>query len=139
VRCPTCTAFFLSDIIQGHADLCAENANVQTFIEILDDVDCAQDISDFSPDCMPEGISEPINSTSQSAGDHTALEILKDLTTNIGTVSHVNVRRGRLFEDYVDTRKKCPWHKPESSLKVTFIGEPAIDTGGPRREFLTGS
>ena len=29
--------------------------------------------------------------------------------------------------------------KPENKLKVSFIGEPGFDGGGPRREFLTGT
>ena len=40
--------------------------------------------------------------------------------------------------DYIETRKRCNWLKPESKLKVVFIAEPAEDTGGPRREFFTG-
>ncbi len=30
------------------------------------------------------------------------------------------------------------WFKPEAIPKITFSGEPAVDGGGPRREFFTG-
>ena len=65
-------------------------------------------------------------------------EILKPLKENLGSQSRVNVRRGQLFKDYVEVKKRCYWFKPENKLKVVFIGKPAEDTGGPRREFLTG-
>ena len=43
-----------------------------------------------------------------------------------------------MFGDYVEARKRCHWIKPKSKLKVIFVGEPAEDTGGPRREFFAG-
>ena len=38
----------------------------------------------------------------------------------------------------MDTRKK-KWFKPKGMLKVTYVGEPAVDDGGPKREFFTGN
>ena len=38
----------------------------------------------------------------------------------------------------MEVRKRCYWFKPENKLKVVFVGEPAEDTGGHSREFLTG-
>lgn len=31
------------------------------------------------------------------------------------------------------------WFKPKAMLKVTYVGEPAVDDGGPKREFFTGN
>ena len=42
-----------------------------------------------------------------------------------------------MFQDYIEARKK-KWFNSRQTLKVTFIGEPAIDDGGPLREFFTG-
>ena len=28
------------------------------------------------------------------------------------------------------------WFKPKAMLKVTYFGEPAVDDGGPKREFF---
>jgi len=53
-------------------------------------------------------------------------------------VLRINVRRGHLFLDYVEARKRCSGIKPENRLKVIFVGEPAEDSGGPRREFFSG-
>ena len=138
VRCPTCRVFFPSDVIEGHADLCAENKYVQAFIDIIDDED-----EDIVPEDVLVGESSNqgelnVDTETQQEGIPTSSDILKDLTSNVGPVSRLNVRRGRLLEDYIGNRRKCPWHKPENVLKVTFVGEPAIDSGGPRREFLTG-
>lgn len=73
----------------------------------------------------------------------------KDLTAINATVSHLKslnsstatnriwVRRRSTFNDYMEARKK-KWFQPKGMLKVTFVGEPAADQGGPRREFFTG-
>ena len=136
LRCPICCGFFPSDLIEGHADLCPESKHVQAFIDIFggsnDDI-VLEVASDTPPTILPNDLPEDTATTQKDTH-----QILKDLTSNLGPISRVNVRRGRLFEDYMDSRRKCSWHKPENSLKVTFIGEPAVDTGGPRREFLTG-
>ena len=52
----------------------------------------------------------------------------------------VSVRRSHTFQDYAEKRKKPkrPF-KENAMLKVTFYGEPAVDDGGPRREFFTGT
>ena len=93
------------------------------------------------PDDIPEGCTCDVICD----GAHKALpndlplsEILIPLMDKLEPQSRINVRRGQLFADYIETRKRCNWLKPESKLKVVFIAEPAEDTGGPRREFFTG-
>ena len=68
---------------------------------------------------------------------HKSLINLAQRNMEIGEPIRVNVRRKTLWEDFVKERKRKA--KPEKLLKVVFIGEPAIDDGGPRREFLSGS
>ena len=52
----------------------------------------------------------------------------------------VSVRRSHTFQDYAEKRKKPKrLFKENAMLKVTFYGEPAVDDGGPRREFFTGT
>jgi hypothetical protein len=41
-----------------------------------------------------------------------------------------------ILEDYIDRRKR-PWVKPTNALAIYFISEPAVDDGGPKREFVT--
>ena len=64
---------------------------------------------------------------------------LQTLQTNINRrTDRINVQRTSVLDDYIDARKRCHWMNPENKLRVVFIGEPAIDTGGPRREFCSG-
>ena len=66
--------------------------------------------------------------------------LVKDLQKKIGLkTNRVNVQRKSVLADYIETRKRCPWFLPENNLKVIFIGEPAIDDGGPKRKFFTGN
>ena len=66
-------------------------------------------------------------------------ESLQALKTNVNEArSTIYVRRKVLWEDYVDASKHSKWFNPDNSLKVNFIGEPAVDGGGPKREFFCG-
>ena len=49
----------------------------------------------------------------------------------------ISVRRKNIFHNFVAIRKK-PWFDLNKAFKVVFVGEPAIDDGGPRREFFLG-
>ena len=64
------------------------------------------------------------------------IRALKDNVKNT-LINCVTIRRRFAFQDYMDARQKA-FFKPEGLLKVCFTGEPAIDGGGPRREFFTG-
>lgn len=48
----------------------------------------------------------------------------------------VTVRRKNLWQDYVSSRNNH--YNPGYTIKITFCGEPAIDDGGPKREFFSG-
>ena len=48
----------------------------------------------------------------------------------------VTVRRKMVWEDF--KRSRYWYYEPERILKVTFAGEPAVDDGGPKREFFAG-
>ena len=48
----------------------------------------------------------------------------------------ITVRHSRLWEDFKRARSR--YYCPQKKLKVTFSGEPAIDDGGPKREFFSG-
>ena len=63
---------------------------------------------------------------------------MKSVLESTAITNRISVRRSSVFSDYMACRKK-KWFKPKGTLKVTFIGEPAIDDGGPKREFFTGA
>lgn len=49
-------------------------------------------------------------------------------------IQRIVVRRRHVWEDTV--RKIKGWLSVTKQLKVTFVGDIAVDEGGPRREFL---
>ena len=56
-------------------------------------------------------------------------------------VNRVSIRRRFVFKDYLAAREKLKQRKRfdrKGQLKITFIGEPAVDDGGPRHEFFSG-
>ena len=48
----------------------------------------------------------------------------------------VTVRRNHLWSDF--SRARSDYYSPLNTIKITFSGEPAIDDGGPKREFFSG-
>lgn len=67
------------------------------------------------------------------------MSVLQNMNERIHPFTNrLHVRRNTVFDDYIGTRQRSKWMDPENHLKVKFIGEPAIDDGGPRREFFTG-
>ena len=131
LECPTCHLFITAQDIAVHADLCAETANRRAFVELIQDLPAEQPAQEASDDIT-------VDTSKSKTEDLTLTEILNTLLGKLCQPSRINVRRGQLFLDYVEVCKRCSWLKPENKLKVAFIGEPAEDTGGPRREFLTG-
>ena len=48
----------------------------------------------------------------------------------------ITVRRKMLWQDFKRARNR--YYQPDRRLKITFAGEPAVDDGGPKREFFSG-
>lgn len=165
VRCPTCEGSFSSHEIEDHADGCAEAAwtgsehlvyaRLMTDIE-TDDQDplenqsaAEENNSDPETDDVNPGIPPPVDQQDNwdpttddgSPADMKAelIGTLQTLQTNLNTrTNRINVQRTSVLDDYIDARKRCHWMHPENQIKVVFIGEPAIDPGGPKREFCSG-
>lgn len=49
----------------------------------------------------------------------------------------VTIRRKMVWEDF--KRARYRYYQPDRMVKVTFAGEPAVDDGGPKREFFAGT
>ena len=63
-------------------------------------------------------------------------EALKAHAINeLNDMSRINVRRATLLEDAISATGKSTF-KFNRNLKVCFIGEPAVDAGGSKREFF---
>ena len=92
--------------------------------------------------CPVNDISDTELSTNESkSDDYTLLNCISDLKENglklqMETI-RVTVRRKMVWEDF--KRARYRYYQPDRLLKVTFAGEPAVDDGGPKREFFAGT
>ena len=129
VSCPTCTRSFPSAEIAAHADICADAAEGLMRRQVMYGSLVMQEMD------IPELV---FYSSSNDGVEPTIVECLTNLKKNVKEeCTKIYVRR-RLWEDFVHVTKNCKWFKPQNKLKVIFVGEPAIDGGGPKREFFTG-
>ena len=132
-QCPTCLELFPQSEIEVHADACAE-----AWVDPIGDLD---EVDDTPPNEV-----EPIEDATGTLREplDINLEFLRNEVSNLRRLcqceltNRVSIRRRLIFQDYMDTRKK-KWFKPKAMLKVTYVGEPAVDDGGPKREFFTGN
>ena len=130
--CPSCFRKFPIDVIETHANVCIDNR----FDPIGDVSDSELFEDDFPEQCL-DG-----NEKTRWLSPDDQMKKMKDLITecaqNVGEVKiRINVRRKEVFNDYITGSQK-PWFNNRRLLKVTFVGEPAVDDGGPRREFFSG-
>lgn len=134
-QCPTCYGVFSQGEIESHADACAD-----AWVDPIGDPDGVVEIQNDEDEkqCNEDATDTPRESSEVN------LETLKNEVSNLRSAcgceltNRVSIRRRSIFQDYMDARKK-KWFKPKSLIKVTFVGEPAIDDGGPKREFFTGN
>lgn len=132
VMCPTCHKTFPLSVIEDHADICCDMATRSNELA-YENLMLTIQRDDEPPDDMPNS---PTQATQEEKSD------LKDILERIaGRVckrsSSISIQRKLILDDYIDARKR-PWVKPENSLHIYFVGECAVDDGGPKREFLTG-
>lgn len=132
--CPTCCRVFPLEEIEIHADLCADS-----WIDPVGELDNDGQIEEYLESEEPSR-DKPVSEGSEHEGSMLQLkEVVKILQQNVDSdkKTRISIRRKSMFQDYIEARKK-KWFNSRQPLKVTFIGEPAIDDGGPLREFFTG-
>ena len=129
-QCPTCFVHYKMEEIEAHADACAT-----AWVDPIGSIPPIYNIP--SEDEENEKDDEPEKQDDNDMGQ--IHEAINKIRTVIGSeiTNRISIRRSSAFQDYVAARKK-KWFHLKGSLKVTFIGEPAVDEGGPRREFFTG-
>ena len=153
VRCPTCRYSFPPEDIEVHADGCAEEKfgsfDENKYNELMMDSFDANNHGDIV--CHQEPSAIVIDDDDGISNDELPLltpenhkSKIIDAVTKLNTLvpeqkNRYHIRRKTVFDDYVNTRERSKWMEPENKLKVSFIGEPGLDGGGPRREFLTGT
>lgn len=126
IECPTCFNKFPVDEILQHADLCASTVIDFGSSNINPSHGCLLD--DIGSEYWNDDAEEP----SYQALIHKAMENMDP-----GQPIRINVTRKTLWDDF--TKERARRVKPDHKLKVVFVGEPAIDDGGPRREFFSGN
>ena len=60
---------------------------------------------------------------------------MKILSDDDEDIRRVTIRRKSILQDTLTTLRQKPW-KASKHIQVTFIGEPGVDDGGPRREYF---
>ena len=81
-----------------------------------------------------------LHSHTESATDDVNIgTILQEHTQKVcaSDIQRINIRQSHLLDDAISLVQKATFC-PGKTLKVRFIGEPAVDDGGPRREFFRG-
>ena len=127
-QCPLCYLMFPLHSIEEHADTCSDFFKVDLNEQIAE---------------SPGDPNEELNAIDQTyvlsalSWKSTLKEQIKTHSTILSTeLTRINVRRRFLLEDFKNARKRRV--HPLSNLKITFVGEPSIDDGGPKREFFCG-
>lgn len=127
-QCPICFFLFPVHQIEEHADSCSSFFTVESEDDPL-------------PNSPSRKVQEETRLLNVDSGSHTSCsksllkEQIKSWSANSSPdLTHINVRRRNLWEDFKNARRKKI--NSVSNLKIVFVGEPSIDDGGPKREFF---
>ena len=124
--CPTCVQYFSIDKIPEHADICCD-----VWVGEINSENTGSE--DSSPNASPERVIIPDESTDVK---DKVLEI--KAATLSANVVRLNVCRKCIWCDFNEYQSNGKV-SPTDSVKIVFVGEPAIDNGGPKREFFSGN
>ena len=136
MTCPTCYCKFPLSEIERHADLCVETFDPVGVVSELHKLFEDDNWGDYEI----EGGSESVVNVSSPI--ERIKVVISALQSNFDSeiINKLTVRWKATFQDYLGMRRNPRHHfNPKGVLKITFIGEPAIDDRGPRREFFTGN
>ena len=140
IECPTCFKYFSINDISEHADICcdiwvgdvSDDETPENTVEATENSSVCSSHEDFPPaECQ-----QPV-----TVGDDTkdVKDIILQLKAAIISpkLVRLNVRRKFIWSDFIESRS-IGKVSPTDNVKIVFIGECAIDDGGPRREFFSG-
>lgn len=131
-QCPTCFNEFPIRVIADHADSCCDmwvgeindvhDSTDQPEMPIVDDQECSDN-------------AKTVNDQDISLQD--VIMALRNKLPAGGRRAKLRVRRKELWVDVKSAQDRGKL-VPGQPLKIDFIGEPAVDDGGPLREFFSG-
>ena len=131
VECPTCFELFDISKIADHADNCAD-----IWVGEVEHGECfLQDQEDELEMPVLQQSPKEVQHDSNVFDIKSILEGLAE--REISGQTRINLRRTFMWNDFKEARMRKRV-VPENLVKVVFLGEPAIDDGGPRREFYSG-
>lgn len=140
IECPTCFKYFLINDISEHADICCD-----IWVGDISDTETPENtvaanentsVCSSYEDSTPTEYLQPVTEEDDSKDVKGIILQLKAATTSPKLV-RLNVRRKYIWSDFVESRSSGKV-SPTDNVKIVFIGECAIDDGGPRREFFSG-
>ena len=134
-ECPICFNKFANEFIEEHAQECSAT---KFDIDIIDiDSECGEDNEDDHT--LPYGTDDHENAADE---DLTKAESLVNILGPLNvkqkneTSILIKIRRKSVWNDLCAYFQK-PWGSAKKNIRVHFVGEPSVDTGGPRRECFT--
>ena len=131
IQCPTCFEYFSVHSIAEHADACVD-------VWIGDIEDSENDTDSDLPNSLLDAQTVEVPGEVMSATSlKTVAQKLADEHIRKEDQKRLNVRRKHLW---VDFKQACVKYKLNLStpIRIVFLGEPATDDGGPKREFFSG-
>lgn len=133
-ECPICHLFFDKNSLNEHANMCADRISMTAYDELMSSV------SDEEPLYSATDAQEFNDPTEFQTVEVTVKDAIKSLCVNIDEdlkENRIDVRRKSAWKDFCAIRNRRKFSL-NAKLKIRFIGEAAIDTGGPLREFFSG-
>ncbi|XP_047143016.2 uncharacterized protein LOC124817223 [Hydra vulgaris] len=129
--CPVCNQRFPFSVLEQHADNCLKNKEKQ-IVYLIDSDDSIDLTNSYEKE---QDFDKPENINDLKKKIPVLIKQLSDI--HDGDV-RINVRRQFEFEDFHKFFTKS-WNKDKihNLYKFSFVGEPAIDTGGVSREFYS--
>eukprot|EP00112_Aurelia_sp_Birch-Aquarium-sp1_P025831 Seg8815.1 transcript_id=Seg8815.1/GoldUCD/mRNA.D3Y31 product="hypothetical protein" protein_id=Seg8815.1/GoldUCD/D3Y31 len=98
------------------------------------------DVIDSDLDLETDVFAEVPNSPKEIDNCENVHDLVKRVANHVDAESKPNgidVRRKFAWKDYLMCRRRQGF-ATNAKLRVRFVGEPAVDTGGPLREFFSG-
>ncbi|KAK7126586.1 hypothetical protein R3I94_017923 [Phoxinus phoxinus] len=114
VPCPVCSAMYSEDFIEVHASTCGERIQDRPNIDL--------DITEQKQD-KQNSLTELVSKLKEAIDP--------------ATIFSICVTREDMFNRGLTQWKRQKKSSPKNPLRVTFIGEPGIDSGALMKEFLT--
>ena len=136
--CPICFKRFPASDIEYQAAACAIKFDQDlddSILEIYDSDETLEETLPYMVQCEEEKVEE-VNLQENPAS---LQKTLTELHGKQKKSSHINlrIRRKYAWQDFINYQDGKKLFKETADLIVMFIGEPSIDTDGPRREFFS--